>query len=64
MLSATRSWKQKRSREISSREPSVTESDASEPLAISHGERAQSSTSIGLTRVAAQANTSAHGPWM
>ena len=45
----------RRMREISSDEPSVTDNDASEPSAKRNDATAQSSTSTGLTRVAVTA---------
>jgi hypothetical protein len=61
-LSTTRSLKQKRSREISLREPSVIERLASEPFFILMDSAAVSSTSIGLTSVVPNENISAQAP--
>ena len=52
MLSATRFSKQKRSREISLREPSVIDRVASEPLAMRTTAAMVSSTSMRLFSVA------------
>ena len=54
--------KQKRMRAACRAEPSVALSETSEPSAISRLATAQSSTSIGLTRVALNADTAAAGP--
>lgn len=60
-----RSWKQKRNCEISSREPSVIESAASEPFASRADSAIVSSTSasISFTSVAPWAKTSSQAPW-
>src|SRR5262245_27643355 len=61
-LSAVRFWKQKRWRLISSADPVVTDSEQSEPSAISSEAATQSSVSIGLTSVVRCAYTLRAGP--
>ena len=62
MLSAVSASKQKRSREISTAEPRPTDRLTSAPSAISSARTAQSSVSIGFTRVAVRAKTVRIGP--
>jgi hypothetical protein len=54
--------KQKRMRTACRADPSVALSETSEPSAIRRLATAQSSTSIGLTRVVLNAETTAAGP--